>query len=78
MLAHSVQWVVQVNPNNEVLDNNGQAIAGLYAIGNDATGLVGDTYGPNMPGTCVGYAFYSGRNAGLHAAMTVNNELEDN
>ncbi|MCF6161396.1 MAG: FAD-dependent oxidoreductase [Furfurilactobacillus sp.] len=69
---------LQVNPNNEVLDNNGQAIAGLYAIGNDATGLVGDTYGPNMPGTCVGYAFYSGRNAGLHAAMTVNDELEGN
>lgn len=54
---------LKVTPQNEVLDEESQTIAGLYAAGNDAAGLVGDTYGPNMPGTCVGYAFYSGRNA---------------
>ncbi|MEY8293656.1 FAD-dependent oxidoreductase [Limosilactobacillus caviae] len=54
---------LKVSPANEVLDNNYLPIKGLYAAGNDASGLVGDTYGPNMPGTCVGYAFYSGRNA---------------
>ncbi|WP_404802786.1 FAD-dependent oxidoreductase [Loigolactobacillus backii] len=59
---------LKVTPNNEVLDEQGQLINGLYAVGNDATGLAGDTYGPNMPGTCVGYAFYSGRNSGAHAA----------
>ena len=48
----------------EVRDEQGQVIPGLYAVGNDAAGLTGDTYGPNMPGTCVGYAIYSGRNAG--------------
>lgn len=32
-----------------------------------ASSLTGDTYGPNMPGTCAGYAFYSGRNAALDA-----------
>ena len=57
---------LKVTPANEVLDTNYKPIKGLYAAGNDASGLVGDTYGPNMPGTCVGYAFYSGRNAAHH------------
>lgn len=57
---------LKVTPANEVLDNHAHIIPGLYAAGNDAAGLVGDTYGPNMPGTCVGYAFYSGRNAAHH------------
>ena len=60
---------LKVTTNNEVLDTAGQPITGLYAAGNDAAGLTGDTYGPNMPGTCVGYAFYSGRNSGRHAAQ---------
>ena len=54
------------------MNEDGEAIKGLYAAGNDAAGLTGDTYGPNMPGTCVGYAFYSGRNAGKHAAESVS------
>lgn len=57
---------LKVTPANEVIDNKAHVIPGLYAAGNDASGLVGDTYGPNMPGTCVGYAFYSGRNAAHH------------
>lgn len=63
---------LQVDPDNQVLDQKGQPIAGLYAAGNDASGLVGDTYGPNMPGTCVGYAFFSGRNSGKNAASYVS------
>ncbi|GAX07390.1 fumarate reductase flavoprotein subunit [Secundilactobacillus silagincola] len=63
---------MQVTTQNEVMNEDGEAIKGLYAAGNDAAGLTGDTYGPNMPGTCVGYAFYSGRNAGKHAAESVN------
>ena len=58
---------LKVTPENEVEDNNGNVIPGLYATGNDAAGLTGDTYGPNMPGTCAGYAFYSGRNAAQDA-----------
>ena len=58
---------LKVNVNNEVEDDQGKVIPGLYAAGNDASGLTGDTYGPNMPGTCAGYAFYSGRNAALDA-----------
>lgn len=57
---------LKVTPANEVLDDHAHVISGLYAAGNDASGLVGDTYGPNMPGTCVGYAFYFGRNAAHH------------
>ncbi|MRN06099.1 FAD-binding protein [Lactobacillus sp. 0.1XD8-4] len=63
---------LKVTPQNEVLDTDYKPITGLYAAGNDASGLVGDTYGPNMPGTCVGYAFYSGRNA----AQNINNYLK--
>lgn len=63
---------LQVTPENEVLDNTGHVMPGLYAAGNDASGLCGDTYGPNMPGTCVGYAFYSGRNSGVNAVEYMN------
>lgn len=57
---------LKINNNNEVLNEDGVQIPGLYAVGNDASGLVGDTYGPDKPGSCVGYAFYSGRNAALN------------
>lgn len=65
---------MQVSTSNEVLDTNGQVMPGLYAAGNDASGLTGDTYGPNMPGTCVGYAFFSGRNSGRHATQYAKNK----
>lgn len=58
---------LRVSTKNEVLDKKGKPIVGLYAAGNDAAGLAGDTYGPNMPGTCVGYAYYSGRNSAKNA-----------
>lgn len=58
---------LKVSPENEVENTDGAVIPGLYATGNDAAGLTGDTYGPNMPGTCAGYAFYSGRNAAQNA-----------
>lgn len=49
---------------NRVLDNNGDAIPGLYAVGTDGSAcLVGDTYGVNVPGSEAGYCIYSGRNA---------------
>lgn len=58
---------LKVTPDNELEDKYGKPISGIYATGNDAAGLTGDTYGPNMPGTCAGYAFYSGRNAAQDA-----------
>ena len=64
---------LKVNLQNEVLDTQGQVIDGLYAVGNDAAGvLIGDTYGPNMPGTEGGYSFYSGRKAVRELATKLN------
>lgn len=55
---------LRTNINNGVLDDQGQWIQGLYAIGSDgSSGLVGDTYGVNVPGSESGYCIYSGRNA---------------
>lgn len=55
---------LKVDDHNGVLDPADEPISGLYAAGNDASGvLIGDTYTVNMPGTQSGYNFYSGRNA---------------
>lgn len=53
---------MRVNRKNQVLNEKGQPITGLYAAGSDASGvLVGDTYGVNVPGSEAGYCIYSGR-----------------
>lgn len=60
--AYCTMGGLKVNFDNQVLDENGLPIEGLYAIGNDASGILeGDTYGPNMPGTGSGYVYFSGR-----------------
>ncbi|WP_103660686.1 FAD-dependent oxidoreductase [Lactobacillus sp. HT06-2] len=62
---------LKINLDNQVLDQNGAPIKGLYAVGNDAAGmLIGDTYGPNMPGTEAGYCFFSGK----HTADVIANK----
>lgn len=62
--AYCTMGGLRVNRKNEVLDNQGHSIPGLYAAGADASGvLVGDTYGVNVPGSEAGYCIYSGRNA---------------
>lgn len=54
---------------NRVLDQEGNWIRGLYAVGNDGSaGLVGDTYGVNIPGSEAGYCVYSGRVAAQDVA----------
>lgn len=54
---------LKVTEKNEVFSRKNEVIPGLYATGNDAQAIVGDSYGMVTPGGCVGYAFYSGRNA---------------
>lgn len=55
---------LKVDTNNAVLNDYGYPIPGLYAIGNDAAGmLVGDTYAVTLPGSTAGFASYSGKNA---------------
>lgn len=66
------RWVcalggLRVNDDNEVLNAYGYPVPGLYAIGNDAAGmLVGDTYAVTLPGSTAGYAVFSGRNVVSH------------
>lgn len=55
---------LRTNVKNQVLNDNGEIIPGLFAIGADgSSSLVGDTYGVNVPGSEAGYCVYSGRNA---------------
>ncbi|MDF7682009.1 FAD-binding protein [Lactobacillus sp. ESL0679] len=55
---------IRVDNDNEVLNSYGYPLEGLYAVGNDAAGmLVGDTYAVTLPGSTAGYAAFSGRNA---------------
>ncbi|WEV41061.1 FAD-binding protein [Lactobacillus sp. ESL0681] len=57
---------IRVNDDNAVLNSYGYPVSGLYAVGNDAAGmLVGDTYAVTLPGSTAGYAAFSGRNAVL-------------
>ena len=60
---------LRVDDHNAVLNDHGYPLPGLYAVGNDAAGmLVGDTYAVTLPGSTAGYAAYSGRNAVLAVA----------
>ena len=60
--AYCTMGGLRVNRKNQVLNEKGQPITGLYAAGSDASGvLVGDTYGVNVPGSEAGYCIYSGR-----------------
>jgi fumarate reductase flavoprotein subunit len=55
---------IRVNDDSQVLNDYGYPLEGLYAVGNDAAGmLVGDTYAVTLPGSTAGYAVFSGRNA---------------
>ncbi|WP_125707426.1 FAD-dependent oxidoreductase [Lacticaseibacillus porcinae] len=55
---------LRIDTDNAVLNPQGYPIPGLYAIGNDAAGmLVGDTYAVTLPGSTAGFAAFSGRNA---------------
>lgn len=65
---------IRVNNDNEVLNDHGYPLCGLYAAGNDAAGmLVGDTYAVTLPGSTAGYAIFSGRNAILNMIISRTN-----
>ncbi|MGX5839241.1 FAD-binding dehydrogenase [Mesorhizobium sp. ArgA1] len=60
---------LHTNLNSQVLDGNGDPIAGLYAAGEVAGGGGGGYHGYNaLEGTFLGSCIFSGRNAGRHAA----------
>ncbi len=64
---------LEITPQAQVLDTNGQVIPGLYAGGNDTGGWCGDTYDIALiPGTTQGWAANSGRFAAEDAARYLN------
>ncbi len=58
---------IKINHKAEVLDKNQEAIPGLYAAGNDAGGLYGDSYDVVLAGSTLGFAVNTGRIAGENA-----------
>jgi fumarate reductase flavoprotein subunit len=62
---------IRVNGNLQVTDKAYRPIPGLYAVGNEASGLYGDTYNLDVPGTANGFAHASGRVAARHAIKAI-------
>ncbi len=65
---------IRINDNFQVADKNYEPIPGLYAVGMEASGLYGDTYNLDCPGTANGFAHTSGRLAARHAIKTIKAE----
>lgn len=55
---------IKINHKTEVLNKKGEVIPGIYAIGNDAGGMYGDSYDLWSTGGALGFAINSGRIAG--------------
>lgn len=62
---------IRVNGDMQVTDSEYQPIPGLYAVGNEASGLYGDTYNLDCPDTANGFAHTSGRIAARHAIKVI-------
>ena len=58
---------IKINERTEVLDKEENVIPGLYAAGNDASGMFGDSYNIYLSGGTLGFAVNSGRIAGNNA-----------
>jgi fumarate reductase flavoprotein subunit len=58
---------IKINEKTEVLDREDQVIPGLYAAGNDAGGMYGDSYDMIAAGSACGFALVSGCLAGENA-----------
>jgi fumarate reductase flavoprotein subunit len=62
---------IKINEKTEVLDTEDNVIPGLYAVGNDAGGMYGDSYDMIAAGAACGFAIVSGRMAGENALRTL-------
>ena len=58
---------IKINEKTEVLDKTDEVIPGLYAVGNDAGGMYGDSYDMIAAGSACGFALVSGCLAGENA-----------
>ncbi|MFC1819642.1 FAD-dependent oxidoreductase [Thermodesulfobacteriota bacterium] len=59
---------IKINEKTEVLDKEQEVIPGLYAAGNDASGMYIGSYDLWIPGGALGFALNSGRIAGENSA----------
>lgn len=64
---------IRINEKMEALSEDREVVPGLYAVGNTAGGMYGDTYSFSIAGTSLGFALNSGRIAGENAARYVGN-----
>lgn len=55
---------LKINAKCQVFDTKGQIIPGLYAAGQDANTIYGDSYNFYLPGNSMGFAINTGRMAG--------------
>lgn len=62
---------IRINGRFQVTDANYEAIDNLYAVGMEASGLYGDTYNLDVPGTANGFAHTSGRLAARDAIKVI-------
>ncbi len=62
---------VRVDKDARVLRTGSVPIDGLYCVGQDCDGFMGETYGVNLPGSTQGISLCTGRLAALHAAQYV-------
>lgn len=60
---------IKIDGGMRVVTQDGDVIPGLYAAGDDAGGLYGDTYDLTIAGETFGFGLNSGRIAGEHAAQ---------
>jgi fumarate reductase flavoprotein subunit len=68
----SAQGGIKINHRMEVLNDNYDAISGVYAVGNDASGWdPRDHYNAILSGHAYGFALNSGRIAGENAAQKI-------
>ena len=61
----------KVTKDMQVIGTDGKVIDGLYAAGNDAGGMYGDSYDLLLAGSTIGFAVNSGRMAGEHSAKYI-------
>jgi fumarate reductase flavoprotein subunit len=59
---------IKINYKTEVINKQDEVIPGLYAAGNDANSIYGDTYPFFLPGNTLGFSLNTGRIAGENAA----------
>ena len=60
---------LKITTDAQVLDEHKNPVPHLYAVGNDAGGLYGDSYDVSIcEGSCQGFAVFSGKAAAEHIA----------